>query len=48
MEHSPQSASPDLPSNGAGITRAIRSEDLAYQAVTVGAILLVLASVWVF
>jgi hypothetical protein len=48
MEPSPQSASSTLPDAGDVFMRALRREDLAYQAVTVGAILIVLASMWVF
>ena len=48
MQSSPQSANPCLPPAAAGETQSRKREDLAYQAVTVAAILLVLCSVWVF
>jgi len=48
MEPSSQSASSTLPGPGAAFRHALRREDLAYQAVTVGAILVVLASMWLF
>jgi hypothetical protein len=47
MKPSSQSASSTLPTSD-GFHRAGRSEDLAYQAMTVGAILAVLVSMWVF
>ncbi len=47
MSHSPESASSNLPGSDC-VNRAVRSEDLAYQAMTVGAILAVLVSMWVF
>jgi hypothetical protein len=47
MQSSPQSASTCQPA-AAGETQSRKREDLAYQAVTVAAILLVLCSVWVF
>jgi hypothetical protein len=47
MQSSPESASPCL-SAAAAEAQSLKREDLAYQAVTVAAILLVLCSVWVF
>jgi hypothetical protein len=46
MLSSRQSASDSLPAPAEGLTRT--SDDLTYQAVTVVAILLLLASLWVF
>jgi hypothetical protein len=48
MQSSPQSANPCLPPAPAAETQSRKREDLAYQAVTVAAILLLLCSVWVF
>lgn len=47
MPTSPLSA-PEFISAHAGQTRFRRTEDVAYQAVTVAAILMVLGSIWVF
>jgi len=46
MLSSPQTAS--LPAPGGDSSPSQRADDLAYQAVTVAAILLLLASLWVF
>jgi len=43
-----QSAFVPIPSPAGEIGRSIQSEERAYQAVTVAAILLVLGSLWVF
>jgi hypothetical protein len=48
MQSSPQSAPTGLPSAAAAETQSRKREDLAYQAVTIAAILLILCSVWVF
>jgi hypothetical protein len=48
MQSSPQSAPTRLPSAAAAETQSRRREDLAYQALTVAAIVLVLCSLWVF
>ena len=48
MQSSPQSACPSLPPAAAEETQSRKRKDLAYQAVTVAAILLLLCSVWVF
>jgi hypothetical protein len=48
MQSSPQSAPPCLPSAATAETQSRKREDLAYQALTVAAILLILCSVWVF
>jgi hypothetical protein len=48
MQSPPQSGPSNLPPAVAGETHSRKREDLAYQAVTVAAILLVLCSVWVF
>jgi len=48
MQSSPQSAPTSLPSAAPAETQSRRREDLAYQALTVAAILLILCSVWVF
>jgi hypothetical protein len=48
MQSSPQSAPTCLSSAAAAETQTRKREDLAYQAVTVAAILLILCSVWVF
>jgi hypothetical protein len=37
-----------MPPTSAGVTQSRKREDLTYQAVTVAAILLLLASLWVF
>jgi len=48
MEPSSESVASSLPATGSGLRQSRRYEDIAYQAVTIGAILLVLGSVWVF
>jgi hypothetical protein len=48
MLSSPQTASASLPAPGGGSSQPRKADDLAYQAVTVAAMLLVLASLWVF
>jgi len=48
MQSSPKFAPPCLPSAPAAETQSRKREDLAYQALTVVAILIVLCSVWVF
>jgi hypothetical protein len=48
MQPSPQSASATMPASAAGSTPYRKADDLTYQAVTVAAIVLVLASMWVF
>ena len=48
MLSSPQTASASLPASGGGSSPSQKADDLAYQAVTVAAILLLLASLWVF
>ncbi|MGD0789106.1 MAG: hypothetical protein ABR898_14070 [Terracidiphilus sp.] len=45
---SPQTASASMPAPAGGTTHSRRADDLTYQAVTVAAILLLLASLWVF
>ena len=48
MQLSPQSASSTLPPSESGVAQCRRCSYVVYQAMTVAAILLVLASVWVF
>ena len=48
MQSSPKTASTSMPAPAAGSTQSRKAEDLTYQAVTVAAILLLLASLWVF
>jgi hypothetical protein len=48
MQSSPESASATMPASAADSTQSRRADDLVYQAVTVAAILLLLASLWVF
>jgi hypothetical protein len=48
MLSSPQTASATLPAPAGGSSQSRRADDLTYQAVTVAAILLLLASLWVF
>jgi hypothetical protein len=48
MSPSTQSGSSCLPSNDAAGTPPRKSDDLTYQAMTVAAMLLLLASLWVF
>jgi hypothetical protein len=48
MQSSPQSAPTCLPTGAEASTQPRKREDLAYQAVTVAAILLVLGSLWLF
>jgi hypothetical protein len=48
MLSSPQTASASLSAPARRSPQSRRADDLAYQAVTVAAILLVLASLWVF
>jgi hypothetical protein len=48
MLSSPQTASATLPAPAGSSAASRRADDLAYQAVTVAAILLLLGSLWVF
>jgi hypothetical protein len=48
MQSSPQSACASVQASPGKIKRFLQDDDLIYQAVTVAAILLVLASLWVF
>ncbi len=48
MNSSPQSSPTCLPQAAEAATQSRKREDLAYQAVTVAAILLVLGSLWLF
>lgn len=48
MQSSPQSASVSMRAPSGEIERSLQNDDLIYQTVTVAAILLVLASLWVF
>jgi hypothetical protein len=48
MQSSPQSAPTCPPPAAAAETQSRKREDLAYQALTVAVILLILCSVWVF
>jgi len=48
MQSSPQSASVSVHTPPGEIERSLHNDDLIYQVVTVAAILLVLASLWVF
>ncbi|MDE3187149.1 MAG: hypothetical protein KGM96_06445 [Acidobacteriota bacterium] len=48
MQPSPQSATSTLPSPDGGLAQCRRCSYVAYQAMTVAAILLVLVSMWVF
>jgi len=48
MESSSQLAPPSLPPTAAEEAQSRRREDLAYQAVTVAVIVLVLCSLWIF
>jgi len=48
MHSLPQSASNSLPSLQGKSSRSRRAEDLAYQSLTVAAMLLLLGSLWVF
>jgi hypothetical protein len=48
MQEALKTASTPLPKTNPEGTRAYRTEEVVYQAVTVGAILLVLGSLWVF
>ena len=48
MQPSPQSAPASLQKSSAIALPARKPEDLAYQAVTVAAILLVITTMWVF
>jgi hypothetical protein len=48
MQSSPQSGTTYLPPAGAGETQPRKRDDVTYQAMTVAAILLLLASLWVF
>jgi hypothetical protein len=48
MQPSPQTASTSLPAPGSGLEPSLQSDGLAYQAVTIIAILMVLVSVWLF
>ncbi len=48
MHPSSESASTVLPERSSPSPRNWRADDIVYQAVTIGAILLVLGSVWVF
>ncbi len=48
MQTPSQSASTPLPGTNPEASRTYRVEEVVYQAVTVGAILLVLGSLWIF
>jgi hypothetical protein len=48
MQSTQQSSPACLPAAAEAATQSRKREDLAYQAVTVAAILLVLGSLWVF
>jgi hypothetical protein len=48
MQTSPQTASSYLQVPPCGIERVRQMDDLAYQAMTVASILLVLGSLWIF
>ena len=48
MQTSPQAAFSQFPADSGRMTQPTRSEDLAYQVMTVAAILMLLGSVWVF
>lgn len=48
MQAAHKTASSPLPKTTPDGTRTYRTEEVVYQAVTVGAILLVLGSLWVF
>jgi hypothetical protein len=48
MSSSSQPGSTCLPPSDAGATLSRKSDDLTYQAMTVAAIVLLLASLWVF
>jgi len=48
MQPTHKNASTPLPRTNPAGTRTYRAEEVIYQAVTVGAILLVLGSLWVF
>jgi hypothetical protein len=48
MQSSPQSAPRCLPQAADAVAPSRQRDDLAYQAVTVAAILLVLGSLWLF
>jgi len=48
MQSSPQSASVSMHDSPGEIDRSLLNDDRTYQAVTVAAILLILASLWVF
>ena len=48
MPTSLPAASTSISAHGGGQARSRRTEDVAYQAVTVAAILMVLGSIWVF
>jgi hypothetical protein len=48
MQTSSQTASASVHAGAENDTRLCRKEDLAYQAVTVVAVLLLLGSLWVF
>jgi hypothetical protein len=48
MQSLPQSASNSLPTLAVAAPRSRRAEDLAYQTLTVAAMLLLLGSLWVF
>ena len=48
MQSSSQSVFTGMTSHEAGVTQSVKRDDLTYQAMTVAAILLVLATMWVF
>jgi hypothetical protein len=48
MQSSPETSFASVPAPADSRNQSRRAEDLAYQAVTVAAILLLLASLWVF
>ena len=48
MQSSPQSVFTGMPPSSPGMTQPRKRDDVTYQAMTVAAILLVLATMWVF
>jgi hypothetical protein len=48
MQSTPQTASTSVPTPVRGSAQSRIGEDVTYQAVTIGAVLLLLVSLWVF
>ncbi len=48
MQHSPEYSFNPLPSTEIGLQKPVRAANIAYQTVTIAAMILLLGSLWVF